>query len=215
MTAPKRATRGIRLSWSSPRTRDYHTHLWAFYSEAVTTCFYDLGLLRLGFEHRSLHLRGKPSNRLHHIRGFKKVVYNEKRPSVQEYHAAKKVSRVVLLVRLQGLCFYACRWFPTWEKDKTIISFFCSFVRDCIVVVMLPLSWLYLERHLEQRTHSFCTSVFCALAKSLLLRSTSNTCFSCLAFLFPTHTKFTTCLRKWHYTNIHTAHKKLSVLRLE
>ena len=90
VTAPKRATHGIRLSWSSPRTRDYHTHLWAFCSGAVTTCFYDLGLLRLGFEHRSLHLRGKPSNRLHHLRGFKKVVYNEKRPSVQEYHAAKK-----------------------------------------------------------------------------------------------------------------------------
>ena len=39
-------TRGIRLLWSSPRTRDTHTCCRVFASGAVTTCFYDLGLSR-------------------------------------------------------------------------------------------------------------------------------------------------------------------------
>ena len=42
---------GIRLLWSSPRTRETHTYCRAFSSGAVTNCFYDLGLWRLGFEH--------------------------------------------------------------------------------------------------------------------------------------------------------------------
>ena len=36
-------TRGIRLLWSSPRTRDTQTYCRALGSGAVTTCFYDLG----------------------------------------------------------------------------------------------------------------------------------------------------------------------------
>ena len=46
MSVFKRATptvtRGIRLLWFSPRTRDTHTNCRAFGSGAVTTCFYDL-----------------------------------------------------------------------------------------------------------------------------------------------------------------------------
>ena len=53
---------------------------------AVATCFYDLGLSRLGFEHLTFPLRGKRSNRLRHHRGFenmwiqtiKKVVFATK-----------------------------------------------------------------------------------------------------------------------------------------
>ena len=41
----------ICLLWSSPRISDTHTCCWAFSSETVTTCFYDLGLPRLRFEH--------------------------------------------------------------------------------------------------------------------------------------------------------------------
>ena len=39
-------TLSISLQWSFPRTHDTCT----FGSEAVTTCFYDFGLLRLGFD---------------------------------------------------------------------------------------------------------------------------------------------------------------------
>ena len=43
-------TRGIRLKWPSPRSRDTPKYCRAFSGGAVTTCFYDLGLSRLGFE---------------------------------------------------------------------------------------------------------------------------------------------------------------------
>ena len=47
------------LLWhgASPRTSDTSTYCWAFSSVAVTTCFYDLGLSRLWFEHRTFRLR--------------------------------------------------------------------------------------------------------------------------------------------------------------
>ena len=63
-------TRGIRLKWSSPRTRYTHTYRRVFSSGAVTTCFYDLGLSRLGFEHPTFRLRGQRSNPLRHPRGL-------------------------------------------------------------------------------------------------------------------------------------------------
>ena len=50
-------THGIRLYWSSPRTRDTHTYCRTLSSGAVTTCFYDSGLSRLGFEHPTFRLR--------------------------------------------------------------------------------------------------------------------------------------------------------------
>ena len=40
-----------------------------FSSGAVTICFYDLGLLRLKFEHPTFRLRGERSNPLRHRRG--------------------------------------------------------------------------------------------------------------------------------------------------
>ena len=57
-------TRDIRLGWSSPRTPDTHTYCRSFSSGAVTTCFYDLDLSRLGFR-----MRGQCSNPLRHRRG--------------------------------------------------------------------------------------------------------------------------------------------------
>ena len=59
-------TRDIRLLWSSPRTRDTHTYSSALSSRAITTCFYDLGLSRLGFEHPTYRLRGERSCPLRH-----------------------------------------------------------------------------------------------------------------------------------------------------
>ena len=54
---------------SSPRTRDTHTNWSAFCTGAVSTCFYDLGLSRLGFEHPTFSLRDARSNWLRHRRG--------------------------------------------------------------------------------------------------------------------------------------------------
>ena len=45
-----------------------HTYCRAFGSEAVTTCFYDLCLSRLGLELLTFRLRGEHSNRLRHCR---------------------------------------------------------------------------------------------------------------------------------------------------
>ena len=49
----------IRLQWSSPRTRDTHTYYRTFSSGAVTTCFYNLCMSLLGFEHPTFRLRGR------------------------------------------------------------------------------------------------------------------------------------------------------------
>ena len=63
------ATWGIRLRWSSQMTRDFHTYCRAFSNGAVTTCFYDVGPSRLGFEHPTFRLRDQRFNRLRHRRG--------------------------------------------------------------------------------------------------------------------------------------------------
>ena len=60
---------------ASARTRDTHTYCRAFSSGAVATCFYDLGLSRLGFEHPMFRLRGKHSNPLRHRRGWRKLIW--------------------------------------------------------------------------------------------------------------------------------------------
>ena len=44
--------------------RDTHTYFWAFSSRAVTTCFCDLGILRLGFELPTFRLPGERSSPL-------------------------------------------------------------------------------------------------------------------------------------------------------
>ena len=62
-------TRGIRLQWSFSMTRDTQNYCRAFSSGAATTCFSDLSLSRLGFEHSIFHLRGQRSNPLCNRRG--------------------------------------------------------------------------------------------------------------------------------------------------
>ena len=51
------------------RVRDTDTYCWAFSSGAVTTCFYDLVLSWLNFEHPTFRMRGERSNPLRHHRG--------------------------------------------------------------------------------------------------------------------------------------------------
>ena len=53
--------------------RDTHTYCRAFSSVVVPTCFYDLGLSRLGFEHPTFRFRGQRSKPLYHRRGF--IIY--------------------------------------------------------------------------------------------------------------------------------------------
>ena len=59
-------TQDLSLYWSSPRTRDTHTLCHAFGRGDVTTCFNDLGLSRLEFEHPTWW--GKSSNPSRHPR---------------------------------------------------------------------------------------------------------------------------------------------------
>ena len=56
-------------AWSCPRTRDTHTYWRAFSSGAVTTCFNNLGLSRLGLKHPTFCLRGQRSNHHRHHSG--------------------------------------------------------------------------------------------------------------------------------------------------
>ena len=49
---------GHPFIWSSPRIRDTHTYCRVFGSRAVTTCFNDLCMSRLGFKNPTFHLRG-------------------------------------------------------------------------------------------------------------------------------------------------------------
>ena len=42
---------------------DTHTYCRAFGSGAVTTCFYNLGMLRLKFERRTFRLQGEPHDK--------------------------------------------------------------------------------------------------------------------------------------------------------
>ena len=53
--------RGIALQWLSLRTRDTHTYCKAFNNGAVATCFYDWGLLRLGFKHPTFRFQDECS----------------------------------------------------------------------------------------------------------------------------------------------------------
>ena len=62
------------LLWHGASFYNYHlcdtrTYCQAFGSAAVTTCFYDPGLSRLGFELPTFRLRGERSNELRHCCG--------------------------------------------------------------------------------------------------------------------------------------------------
>ena len=89
--------------------------------------------------------------------------------------------------------------FSTQENGKIILFirsglYICRKVIFVVSVLFRKASWT--KNAVNRYTRM---SVFCTLAKPLGL---FNTYFSCLAFLFPTFTKFTTGFRKWHNTNI-------------
>ena len=112
-------------------------------------------------------------------------------PCYKKYHAwfAGTVTRPVFLclqMKQHDLDF------TTRENGKQLFFFLLtrSGFYNCRKVTFIVM--LYLDIHLEQRTPSICISVFCALAKPLELL---NTYFSCLAYLFPTFTKFTSWFR--------------------
>ena len=89
---PITVTRGVRLLWSSPICRDTHTYCREFGYGAVTTCFYDLGPSRLGFEHLTLHLRGELSSQLCHHCG-----QNIKRKNMYEQDFLHKFKYILLI----------------------------------------------------------------------------------------------------------------------
>ena len=74
----------------------WHTYCRAFSSGAVTTCFYDLGLSRLGFEHTTFSSRGQHSSTLCHRRGLTAItilisaifssIYNHRRVMIVLTH---------------------------------------------------------------------------------------------------------------------------------
>ena len=66
-------TWGIRLVWSSPCTGDTRICCRAVGSVAATTCFNDLDLSRMGFEHPTFRMLGD-YKRLHNSSGSAKGV---------------------------------------------------------------------------------------------------------------------------------------------
>ena len=107
-------------------------HLYSLLSVWQWSChylFYDLGLSRLGIEHPTFPLRGKRSNRLHHQRNFENMCCKK---SVTRGFSDTITRPVLLCLQMKQHELD----FTTGENGKTIILFFCSFVLDCIVVVM-------------------------------------------------------------------------------
>ena len=98
------------LWWSSGRIRDTHTYCRVYSSGAVTTCFYVLGLSRLGFEHPTFRLRGQYSNPVRHRRGrliwmkyfrmvFRNVInFNEKLQKMLTSHAVRQIVWLALKI---------------------------------------------------------------------------------------------------------------------
>ena len=145
----------------------------------------------------------------------------QKTPIGTRIPCCKKVSRVVSLVPLQGLCFYVCRWNNmTWisrhENGKTIIHvlvflfirsglYSCRNVTFIVSVISKETSWTKKTTTTTTKNKNAVNLYVCILCPALF-----NTYFSCLAF-FPSLKKFTTSFCKWHNTNIYTTHMKLSV----
>ena len=84
--------------WSSPMTRDAQTYYPAFSSVAVTTCFYDLCLSRLGLEHPNFCMQGERYHRLYHPSGPKKKEVQLKK--------CIKIAKSDLFCKNSTSCFY-------------------------------------------------------------------------------------------------------------
>ena len=130
---------------------------------------------------------------------FKRWCLQKKTPIGTRMPCYKKLSRVVSLEPLQARHVFLCLQmkqhefdFSTQENGKIILFirsglYICRKVIFVVSVLFRKASWTKNAINLYTRM-----SVFCTLAKPLGL---FNTYFSCLAFLFPTFTKFTTGFR--------------------
>ena len=94
---------------------------WAFGSEAVTTCTYDLGLSRLGFENPTFRLRGERSSPLRHRR----FVY---RTSKVDLH---------LIIELTSLNFFSKLCCKILKRIKNPLH-------DLSVKSILVINWLFI-----------------------------------------------------------------------
>ena len=72
------------LLWHQASVYNTHTLIRAFDSGAVTTCFQDLGLWRLGFKHPTFRFRNEQSNPLRHRRGVNSVNNFKNHPHLGE-----------------------------------------------------------------------------------------------------------------------------------
>ena len=148
------------------------------------------------------------------IKTIKKVVFAEKTPTGTRIPCYKKCPALGFAGPVTKYVFVMFADETIWlgfsdarTRQNNYITFLfifsglyiCCNVTFIVSVISRETSWKKNEVNLY----------VCILCLTLL-----NTYFSCLAFLFPTLTKFTTWFRKWHNTNIYTAHMKLSVLWL-
>ena len=137
-------TRGIRLKWSSLRTRDTHIYRRAIRSGAFSTCFYDLGLSRLGFEHPTFRMRDKRSNRLYHRGGFKVIspvnevqgVYRNHSvcPSVclSVWFSVCLVLRLSVQIRIRPITFFS------FDIGLPNLAHGCITIRRCVAYIHDP-----------------------------------------------------------------------------
>ena len=82
----------------------WHTYCRTFSCGAVTTCFYDSGLSRLGFEYSIFRLRGESSHPMHHRRD--ETVY----------------STCILIKALWKITHFPCA-LNMWSHQSTLIFF--------------------------------------------------------------------------------------------
>ena len=114
------------LKLSSPRTRDTHAYRRAFGSEAVTTSYNNLDLLRLGFEHPTFRMRGERSNLLRHRRGLRSQVHVTNRIIIFIANALLfwRISRVSKLMTDHLIsAFLMCDVPINIDKNKNIFVF--------------------------------------------------------------------------------------------
>ena len=71
-------------------------------SVAVTTCFYNLGLSRLGFGHPTFRMQGERSNRLRHRDGATKRVFSIN--SVKSVRMTTVILTIEMLLDRKGSC---------------------------------------------------------------------------------------------------------------
>ena len=101
-------------------------------------------------------------------------------------------------------------------KKKCHTWFWWYHCKACVFILTDETTWLGFP-DLFKRQNNYIIFLFihsglyicrnCTFIAFVISRETRLTpFFPCLVFFFPTFTKFTPCLRKWHNTNIYTAY---------